>query len=98
MIDGSLTILQREITIVTGSATKIYDGLPLQCSKYWISDGSLLPGHILKVGISCTLTDPGTVQNGVDWFSIETADNLLDVSEYYVVTIITGTLKVVASD
>ncbi len=94
---GTLTILRRKITITTGSASKYYDGQPLSCGDYWISQGSLAPGEILQLELTASLTDPGKLVNTAQNVKILRADgngSYIDTSDYYEITVICGTLQV----
>ena len=68
---GELKILKRRITIATGSASKPFDGTPLNCGSYWIAAGSLAPNERLVVTLDNSLTDPGTTQNAATEYRIE---------------------------
>ena len=65
LYEGTLQILKRKITITAGSASKFYDGLPLTCSEYWISSGSLAPGDELIVQATGWLVEPGMTTNDI---------------------------------
>ena len=65
LYDGVMEILKRKLTVTAGSASKIYDGLPLICGDYWISAGSLVPGHEMVVQITGRLVEPGVTSNDI---------------------------------
>ena len=94
LMSGTLTIHARPITITFGSATKIYDGQPLRCTDYWVSSGSLLPGHVLQVEITGSITEPGEVDIYPDMVRILdiNGSNIQEASYYYVITYIPATL------
>jgi hypothetical protein len=94
---GTLTILHRKITITTGSASKYYDGRPLSCSDYWISQGSLAPGEMLQLDLPASLTDPGTMTNqakNVKILRSSSNDTLIDTTKCYEIIVVSGTLQV----
>ena len=94
---GTLTILRRKITITTGSASKYYDGRPLSCSDYWISQGSLAPGEMLQLDLPASLTDPGTMTNqakNVKILRSSSNNTLIDTTECYEIIVVSGTLQV----
>jgi len=96
LMPGTLTIHRRPITVTFGSATKIYDGQPLQCTDYWISAGSLLPGHALHVEIPESITEPGTLvvyPETLRVLDINGAD-IRYADEYYEVLVTPATLTV----
>lgn len=95
-LDGIMTIHKRPITVTIGSAIKVYDGLPLQCSDYWVSSGSLLPNHVLRVDLTGSLTEPGTVENSLALTEIYsyTGSASKVVTDYYDITLISGYLTV----
>ena len=100
-IDGELTIMPRKITVTLGSATKIYDGHPLVCTDFWVSQGSLLPGHELRIVFDRSQLYPGTTINTTTDIRVVGIDNtgyLIQYSSYYDITIIDGTLTILPDD
>lgn len=94
---GTLTILPRQITVTIGSATKAYDGNALTCHDYWISEGSLAPGHELDVTIDAFLQDPGCTENTASEIRIlyeDRAGMLVDATDCYEITVMPGTLEI----
>ena len=47
--DFSIFFLSRQLTIETGSAEKIYDGKPLECNEWKITEGELYDGDNIEV-------------------------------------------------
>ena len=92
IIDGDLTILPRKITVTMGSASKVYDGTALTCHDYWISQGSLAPGHELEVIITASLVDPGTTENFAA--GVRVLLDGADCSHFYEITVIPGQLEI----
>lgn len=97
LYDGTLTILKRRITLTIGSASKVYDGMPLTCTDYWISSGSLAPGNELTLEISGQLLDPGWTENipkEIRIWGENVFGNTVDVTAYYEIIIIPGYLEI----
>lgn len=94
---GTLKILPRKITVTIGSASKVYDGQPLTCEDYWISQGSLAPDHELDVTIDSILWDPGTADNipaKVRVLKEERGGSMVDYSICYEIIVIPGKLEI----
>lgn len=92
---GTLTIHSlAKISIITSTATKVYDGMPLTSSEYEYVyiEGALKSGHRLQVITTGTITDPGSVPNEATCSVIDQYGN--DVTDYYDITIKFGTLTV----
>jgi len=101
LYDGTLEILPRKITVTTGSAGKIYDGTPLTCWDYWISQGSLAPGEELVVELGTALVEPGVAKNQANQIRIFREDSQgqrVDVTDSYEITVIPGSLTVTEAD
>ncbi len=64
---GTLTVTPKDITITTGSATKVYDGTPLTSSE--VSVSGLVDGQTVSPVTEVTITDVGTVSNNyvIEW-------------------------------
>ncbi len=91
---GSLTVLPKEITISTASASKIYDGEPLTCDEWtYLPEDGLVPGHTLEVELSGTITEIGFTPNKVG-SAIIRDERGKDVTYNYDITVDTGTLIV----
>ena len=60
---GTLSVYARGVKLTTGSATKSYDGTPLVCRQYTLTD--LCSGHRAVVVLSGTRTEIGRSENGV---------------------------------
>lgn len=101
LYDGTLEILPRKITVTTGSASKIYDGTPLTCPDYWISQGSLAPGEELMVELGTAQVEPGIVENiagRIRVFREDSWGQIIDVTECYEITVIPGSLTVTEAE
>lgn len=71
-----------EITIVTDSGEKIYDGEALTVDEWMIASGSLLDGHVIdQVLMPSSITNAGTVEN-VIYITIKDKDDN-DVTDRY---------------
>lgn len=97
LYDGTLQILPRKITVIIGSASKVYDGMPLTCRDYWISEGSLVPGEELVVETEASLVEPGFTENTAGEIQILYTDNvgmMVDTTQCYEITVIPGYLEI----
>ncbi len=97
--DGTLTVHPRPLTVSTGKATKIYDGQPLRQDHWSITAGSLVSGHEIEVVLSgVSITEIGTAVNTVEKHLTRIYDKRTgaDVSQYYDITFVEGTLEVTA--
>ena len=89
---GDLEILQIPLTVTTQSARKHYDGKPLSASNWTHTKGNLLEGHSLDVTVISELGDVGTAANEATAKVTDAQGQ--DVSEFYQVNIVTGTLEI----
>ena len=80
--DGSITINKRPLTIISGSATKPYDGTPLKENSYEL-EGSVADTDELTVVCSGSQTQVGSSENPFTW----------DVNPKPVDTLVTKVLK-----
>ena len=93
---GTLTLLQREITVKTGSSTREYNGAPLDDHTYSITSGELVAkyAHALIVTRYGGIINAGSTVNDI-YFKI-CAENGRgeDVTENYNITYDYGTLTI----
>lgn len=89
---GVLEITPLQITVQTGSATKIYDGKPLNQTTWNLVSGDLMSSHHMEAIGYPELTDVGTIPNEV-YFSIKDGKGA-DVTSNYKIKYIEGTLTV----
>ncbi len=61
---GWLSINPRNVTVISGSATKTYDGNPLTCNEYNVS-GTLVSGHTLYAVMDGSRTNVGESNNTI---------------------------------
>ena len=83
-IYGKLTVEPIQLSILTGSASKDYDGYPLSYD-YWenLSSDKLLDGHeLLDVELLAQIKDPGSIPNDISRITVVDSDGN-DVSKYY---------------
>ena len=98
IVDGSITILQRNITVESKNYTKVYDGTPLRNeSEVTVENQNgnrgLLHGHVLSAKTLSELTNVGSTSNAVTDIAIKDgAGN--DVTDNYAISITEGTLTV----
>ncbi|MBQ1368729.1 MAG: hypothetical protein IIY45_11680, partial [Firmicutes bacterium] len=74
IVDGALTVTPANLTVVTSSASKVYDGTPLTCSTATIS--GLANGETASVTATGTITDVGVVKNTytINWGTFDAAN------------------------
>ena len=89
VIDGSLTITKRKVTLTSGSDSKVYDGKPLTKNEVKVTDDGFAEGEGASYNVTGTLTNVGEVPNTFTYTLNEgtKADN-------YEITKAEGTLKV----
>jgi len=93
-----LVITKRTVVVHTKSQSKPYDGKPLMCMEYYISEGSFVSGHQHNIGSIITGYLSGEVESGynlisVDEFGIWDADGN-EVLDNYDVTFVPGKLEI----
>ncbi|MGN1044979.1 MAG: MBG domain-containing protein [Candidatus Methanomethylophilaceae archaeon] len=92
-IYGTLTVTPvSELVIQADTDSRVYDGTPFVATGYDVTHGALATGDVLDVVLSGTITDAGSVESTVTSFTILRGDR--DVSSYYVVECVGGTLTV----
>lgn len=96
-LKGKLQILPRKITVVTGSASKRYDGTAVTSDRYWITQGSLLSDDRLILETVGSQTAIGSSENTVGSYSILCGSNGMDVTGYYDITFVYGTLQILSN-
>ena len=89
---GELTVLPLEIRILTAGATKVYDGKPLTNNEWAVLDAPLLKGHTMTVECYSRPVEVGSYDNEVS--VVVTDSQGADVSHFYEVTPICGTLQI----
>lgn len=92
--DGRLHVYEYEITVSSGSASKIFDGTPLVCEEFTVTDGAdglNERGHTLTVSGFTRHDGVGSVSNRMN---VKVLDGNDDVSVYYHVTYQTGNLTI----
>ncbi|MBQ9151566.1 MAG: hypothetical protein IJX72_04890 [Clostridia bacterium] len=96
VLNGTLTVTPRPLTITTGDAYKVYDGKPLTEKSFTFDRGALLEGHALNFKVVGTQTEAGYSKNTVDRDSVWVKDTATgeDVSQYYEIIYDEGILEV----
>ncbi|MBQ7700556.1 MAG: transglutaminase domain-containing protein [Clostridia bacterium] len=89
---GKAAVLQRKITVDTGSSEKKYDGKELICKEFEITQGSLAYEDRIEAEFPVSVTKPGAASNKAD-IKIYSKDGE-DVSDKYTVTERIGSLTV----
>ncbi len=93
---GTLTINTLNLTISTGSDSKVYDGLELLGGTGSITSGSLFGTHYIEYGTEIGITDPGSIENDRSYVIRDSGGN--DVTGLYTVTEDYGTLTITPID
>ncbi len=94
-VDGpsELTIRPRNLTVISGDATKTYDGKLLACTAYEVSKKTpLLDGDFLVAVQNANITDAGTIANTPTLRILQQDHD--DVTQFYNIEIRPGTLTV----
>ena len=89
---GKLKVTQRPIKLLSGSATKQYDGTPISNSTYQIVSGGVVSGHTLSVDFGAERTEVGTDDNIVTVYVFDA--NGADVTSNYAIEAISGKLTI----
>ena len=88
-------ITPRVITIMTGSATKAYDGTPLTSHTWSVTQGYFPPNHEIILTFNGTITDRGFTENTASKRSVKILDeNGKNVKSNYIITLDFGELAV----
>ena len=97
VVFDSLSVLEvdkRQITVMSISESKQYDGTALSSDYCWISYGTLAQGHTMEVSVTGSITDVGEAENTIS--SVKIYDqNGNDVTANYEITKIYGTLAII---
>lgn len=87
---GKLIVIQRPITVTTGSTSKEYDGTPLVFESANVEN--LVSGHNIYYSDWVSITNVGFIDN--EFGSFQVYENSEDVTANYAMTIVPGTLTV----
>lgn len=90
--EGSLNVVNRNLTIKTNSMKKVYDGLPIENASYEITAGSLAAGHKLVLNSSTSFINSTKKLNVLN-FSVFDGNNS-DVTSMYNIEYDYGTLEI----
>lgn len=88
---GELTVEPLQITVITESAYKIYDGTPLKNENYTVECDNKYD-HEIKVTVTGFRVEPGTSKNDIRIEILDSEGN--DVSKNYAVNVSEGDLTV----
>ena len=96
IVDGTLKINPREITVEAASASKTYDGKPLTNAEYKIVKGLLAAGQSELVSVEGSQTLVGSSANVITAANIfaEIDGERVDVTKNYAITPVDGKLEV----
>ena len=89
--DGTLKVVKRPITVTSASVERVYDGQPISCDDYSLTNGELVTGHTMRFDNPSVIYNTGEADNS---FSVAIYDaNNTDVTSNYDVTRLFGKLK-----
>ena len=91
---GTLCVNKRQITVTSGSATKVYDGTELTCHEYTVGDPGLVSGHNIYVSFTGTITNPGPAADNTFTVNEIRDASQKDVTKNYDVKCVYGKLTV----
>ncbi len=89
---GELECKQIKLTVKTDGKSKIYNGESLEFNSFQQIGNNLMDGHELHVEVIGTITDVGTCENTINAYVLDREGR--DVSKYYNIECIPGTLEV----
>ena len=89
---GTITVIKRAITIKTFDKSKVYDGTPLTCKEYEISQGELAENQIVDCNVSGSIVGVGTKENSVSAIVRDADGN--DKTDNYEISYVLGSLSV----
>lgn len=92
-VDGSLVIEKRNVTLTSGSASKVYDGEPLTNDAVDVTGDKFADGEGATYNVTGTITLPGTEDN---IFTYKLADGTK--ASNYNITVVPGKLTVTDVD
>ncbi len=90
--EGELSITRRAVTILTGSASKVYDDTALTENTYTYTSSNLVNNHTLNIDINGSIINVGVEDNTYNTLSVY--DGLNDVSYNYDITVNYGKLTI----
>ena len=98
---GVLEVTKKNVTLIAGSAQKVFDGEPLTCEAYIVEPMSVQEQYIVECVTLGSRTKPGQSPNKISSWNIyvnEEDETLRDVTEYFNVTCKDGTLLVMEEE
>lgn len=93
---GTLTVLERMISVRTTSASKIYDGTPLTCDGYLLVQNELLTNHRIEYVMNSSITNPGTQTNSISLTIYDESDKI--VTDLYQIEYDLGELTIISRE
>lgn len=91
--DAYLIYAPTTVTVLTGSAEKVYDGFPLTEHTYTIVSGHVYPDDSLELLYTGAQIEPGRSRNTVGGYRVDNK-KYGDVTEFYDIKVKQGWLKV----
>ena len=90
---GALSIDKLDLTVISGSSNKEYDGTPLTNNSFTVASGFNVPAsdELVFAAGSSSITNVGTVENRL---SVKAISGDIDVTDSYNISYINGSLTV----
>ncbi len=92
---GTLTVQKISLILLSGSASKVYDGTPLTYNVWSLVYGEVLADHELRVNVTGVITDVGSVDNLMHAYVLDENDN--NVTSNYDIELQLGKLTILTS-
>lgn len=89
---GKLSVTKRAIKLASDSASKVYDGKPLEHPKLIDKSKNLAEGDYIEILSAPSLQEPGSIMNNISYRIL--SKNGEDVTDQYSVSQNSGTLRI----
>ena len=94
VLGGTLTVRPRAIVLTADSAEKDFDSTPLTKDSFTLSSGTLVGSHRVTATVTGSQTKAGSSPNKIDPASVKVWDGESNVTAFYSVRLVDGTLTV----
>lgn len=92
ILEGTLSISKRQVTVLTSSSSKVYDDTELTNSNFTVTESNFVLNHKLDLEVIGTITNVGIVSNFIGGYRV--LNDVQDVSSNYDITFEFGTLEI----
>ena len=95
-IDGTITRTAVNLTVKSKGAEKTFDGNPLSCEDYEITDGALMEGDNINITYGSSISEVGSLNNEFELTITNTSEDgvVTDVTSNYIITKEYGVLAI----